>query len=108
MTDPVVAFVPLVTVRGGEQEGRKVTHDELIALLGDRRRSGVKWYVEYGVDARVKLEALYAEPDDGVQRTLSSVTQTQLQQGLDQYRAFLKEHGDDGCLIVAFAEAVEP
>lgn len=108
-TEADVAFVPLVTVRGGEEEGKRITHDEVIRQTGARRRSGVRWYLTYGqTEARAKLDSLYESyGKDGLNEP-HALTEMTLQAGLDQYRAFIAEHGENVVLIVAAVDAEAP
>lgn len=88
------ALMPGATIDTDEavKAMQKQTHDGLIRMLGPRRRSGIRWHHVHGAaDANRFLTDLYGDrPDDGV----------------DQYRAFLDEYGDQAVLVIAACEAV--
>lgn len=76
---------------------KRQTHDGLIDMLGPARCSGVWWKPFYGRAAcREALDLLYpAEPDRAA--TVAA--------GLDQFRAYFDEHGDQCVLIIASCKA---
>ena len=76
-------------------EVRQQSHDELIYLLGDRRRGGVSWRVFRGLPAHQFLDSLIA-----------ATTDPTLLASYDQVRGFLREYG--GVVVVASAMAVAP
>lgn len=89
-----IAFMPGATIDTDEavQAMQKKTHDGLIQMLGHRRRSGVRWQHVHGAAAGHKfLDEAYGDLED---------------EGLDQYRAFLDEYGDQAVIVVAECRAV--
>lgn len=73
------------------EQMRRQTHDGVIEIAGDKRRSGVTWHETRGAQAcRRTLIALYADdarPDTEVY--------------LAQFLEYFEEAGDDAVLIVA-------
>lgn len=94
--DVEIAFIPGATINTDEAVAamQQKTHDGLIEMLGPRRRSGIRWRHVHGrAEAERFLSDMYGDRPD-------------LTWGIDQYRAFLAEHGDEAVLIVAECEAV--
>lgn len=80
------------TDEGALEEAKKRTHDDLIAMLGDRRRSGVSWAIHEGDAAEKALGALWkdAAPEMG--------------DYLREIRRHLRQYG--GFFVVAMAKGV--
>jgi hypothetical protein len=93
-----VAFMPGACLddSGEVSEMLRRTHDGLIRMVGNTRRSGVTW-VHYhgGEDCRRRLDSLYA--DNTVPHVVA---------GLDQFRAFFEQAGDRAVLIIASCDVL--
>lgn len=94
--DPDAEYATLVAwcaAKSDLAEARRQTHDTLIAMLGDRRRGGVRWQQHTGADA-VRALGIMREGATG--------------ELADHYRrvaGHLREYG--GWLVVAMAEAAQ-
>jgi hypothetical protein len=74
-------------------EGRQVTHDALIEMLGPRRRSGVRWTMHEGSEALEACSVLLQSATGG---------------SADYYRQLrgkVREFG--GWIVIAYAQAVD-
>jgi hypothetical protein len=77
---------------------KKILHDRLIEMMGDRRRSGVRWVVTEGDDARDFLTALGKDNLAGTGVAWNDYVR--------QLRARLREYG--GWIVGAVAEGEPP
>lgn len=96
--DIEIAFMPGATIHTEEAIAamRKQTHDGLIEMLGQRRRSGVRWrHIHVRAESERFLDDMYGD-------------RTDLAWGTDQYRAFLSQYGDESVLVVAECDAIRP
>lgn len=81
-----------------------LTHDDLIRRLGANRRSRITWNIRRGREqCEEYLTALESSPDRDFHYELAP---GELNFALDQYRAFLREHGDRAVMVLATCEAV--
>lgn len=93
MSEPEVAIMPAACLRVDLESMQQQTHDALITMVGSNRISGVQWRTVRGAKGLAALEALYADDDRSF-----------IDSGLDQFRAFFAEHGEEAVLIVASCE----
>lgn len=94
-----VAFLPGCTIHesGAIEDMQRQTHDGVLRMVGNRRRSGIRWQHVHG---RAECERVLRELYDDEPALLAEIE--------GAYFPFLAEHGDNAVMIVAMCDAVVP
>lgn len=93
---PAVCYVDDVE---GLAEMQRVTHDEVIARTGTRRRSGVRWLTWTGAAALAQWDRYVAD---------SVATEPEARANQAVYRDYLLAAGGRGCLVMAVVDVAVP